>query len=173
MIDKEAQQTEAFTQISKDIMRCYQEKMHEYLNSKEAGTLTDADVVIMIMNITMSVGTNIYYSLKQILPTTTIDYEFVKVKIINSFVDSFDKIKDYTPSLDMLPLTQEQVKEIATVGHAMVTMPNGKIRKITKEDILIKKADIDKIADIHKPEIVGGNTPKIIVPPHIAARKPN
>lgn len=173
MTDKEAQQTAAFEQISKDVMHCYQDKMHEYLNSNEAGTLTDADVVIMIMNITMSVGTNIYYSLKQILPTTTIDYEFVKAKVINSFVDAFEKIKDYTPKNNMFPLTAEQVKEIATVGHAMVTMPDGKIRKITKEDILIKKEDMEKIAELHKSEIVGVKNPKIIIPPHLASRKTN
>lgn len=164
--EKEAQAAASFKQISKDVMLCYHEKMHDYLNSKEAGSITDADVVIMIMNLTIGIGTNIYYSLKQILPTSTVDYEFVKAKVINSFVDSFEKIKEYTPKNDMLPLTAEQVKEIATVGHAMVTMPDGKIRKITKEDILIKKEDIEKIKSLDKKEIVGVNTPKIIVPGH-------
>ena len=163
MSDKEAQ-SEAFRQISGDVMRCYHEKMHEYLNSKEAGTITDADVVIMIMNLTIGVGTNIYYSLKQILPTTTIDFDFIKAKVINSFVDGFEKIKEYAPKNDMFPLTADQVKEIAKEGYVMVTMPDGKIRKVTKEDILIKKEDVAKIADAQKKEVVGAHTPKIIVP---------
>lgn len=155
---------EAFKRISGDIMRCYHEKMHEYLNSQETGTVTDADVIVMIMNLTMGIGTNIYYSLKQILPTTVIEYDFVKAKIINSFVDAFDKIKDYNPKNDMLPLTTDQVKEIAREGFAMVTMPDGRQRKVTKEDILIKKEDVDKLAELKSKEIIGANTPKIIIP---------
>jgi len=167
MSDKEAQ-SEAFRKISGDVMRCYHEKMHEYLNSKEAGTITDADVVIMIMNLTIGVATNMYYSLKQILPTTTIDFDFIKAKVINSFVDGFEKIKEYTPKNDMFPLTADQVKEIAREGHVMVTMPDGKVRKVTKEDILIKKEDVEKIAEMQKKEVVGAHTPKIIVPGHNA-----
>ena len=55
-----------FKKISATIMRSYHDCMHDYLTSQETEKLTDADVILMIMNLTIGIGVNIYYSLKQL-----------------------------------------------------------------------------------------------------------
>lgn len=157
MSDKEKD----FKDISQAVMKTYHEKMHEYLNSKPQGSLTDADVVVMIMNLTMSVSTNIYYSLKQILPTSSLDFDFMKAKLSNSLIDSFEKIKEFNPKERMLPLTVDQIKEIHEKGFAMITMPDGTERKITEDEILVKKEDASKLINEAKNAT---STPKIILP---------
>jgi hypothetical protein len=152
-----------FAAISREIMNKYHEEMHKYLNSKAAGKLTDADVVIMIMNLTIGIGTNIYYSLKQILPTTVMDFDFMRAKMVNEFSDTFEKIKDYNPKENMMPLTVEQVKEIQEKGSTTITFPDGRQRVVTEEELLVKKYDAERMADHVKKEVKdAANTPKII-----------
>ena len=79
--------------ISKEIMKTYQNEMHAYLNSKKDFELTDADVIVMIMNLSVGISTSIYYTLKQILPSTKLDFDYMKAKMCNSLVDEFEKIK--------------------------------------------------------------------------------
>lgn len=162
-MDSKAQAEKDFKEISSTIMKCYQDQMHTYLNSKPDGSLTDADVIIMIMNLTIGVGTNIYYSLKQILPNTPMDFDFMKVKLSNSLVDSFEKIKEYNPKESMLPLTVEQVKEINEKGSTIIKLPDGSERTVTKDELLVKREDADKLLDEAKKEAINAaNTPKII-----------
>ncbi len=154
-------QEKDFKDISKAIMKTYHEEMHRYLNSKAAGSLTDADVIVMIMNLTMGISTNIYYSLKQILPTTPMDFDFMRAKLSNSLVDSFEKIKEYNPKESVMPLTVEQVKEIHEKGFAIIKMADGSERKVTEDEILVKKEDADKMLQETKD---APHTPKIIIP---------
>lgn len=152
---------EDFKQIAQAVMNTYHEKMHDYLNSNPQGSLTDADVIIMIMNLTMSVATNIYYSVKQILPSSQLDYDFMKVKLSNSLADSFDKIKQYTPKESIMPLTVEQIEEIMKNGFAIITMPDGSTRKISENEVLVKKEDAEKLIKETKE---APHSKKIIVP---------
>lgn len=152
---------EDFKGIFKAIMNTYRDQMHDYLNSKPAGSLTDADVVIMIMNLTSAVGTNIYYSLKQYLPTSPLDFDFMKVKLVNSFADSFEAIKSYNPKDGVMPLTVEHLKEIQEKGFVIIKLPDGTERKVTDNDILIKKDVAEKLVKETKE---AAHTPKIIVP---------
>src|SRR6267154_1787118 len=161
---KENELHKKLTKMTENVMCCYHEEMHEFLNSVEPGTITDADVILMIMNMTISVGTNIYYSIKQILPTTVIDFDFSKVKIVNSFADSLEKIKDFNPKENTMPLTVEQVKEVVEKGFVVIAMPDGTQRKVTEKDILVKKEDIEKIIENAKKESVNDNTGKLIIP---------
>lgn len=154
---------EDFQNISKAIMKTYQDKMHEYLNSKPDGELTDADVIVMIMNLSVGISTNIYYTLKQILPNTKLDFDYMKAKMCNSIVDGFEKIKEYNPKDTMLPLTTEQVKEITEKGFAMIPLADGSFRKVSIDEIMVKRGDGDKLLEEAKQkaeDIV--NTPKII-----------
>ncbi len=150
-----------FKSISVSIMKTYHEKMHEFLNSQPAGTLTDADVIILIMNLTMSVSTNLYYSLKQILPTTPLDFDFMKAKLSNHLIDAFEKIKEYNPKESVMPLTVEQVKEIRDKGFAIIKMSDGSERKVIEDEILIKKEDADKVLKEAKDS---QDSKKIIIP---------
>lgn len=154
-----------FKEISNTIMKVYHDEMHRYLNANSEGTLTDHDVIIMIMNLTIGISTNIYYSLKQILPTTNMDFDFIRAKLSNSLVDSFEKIKDYNPKESAKPLTMEQIKEIQENGFAVIKMPDGSERRITQDEILVKKKDADKITEaIKKDTIHAGGAKKIIIP---------
>ncbi len=163
-------QEDDFKKISNNIMRCYQEQMHEYLNDKATGSLTDSDVILMIMNLTIGISTNIYYSLKQFLPTTSIDFDFIRAKLCNTLVDSFDKIKEFNPKDNTMALTVEQVKEIIDNGECVITLPDGTTRKVTKDDLLIKREEADKILNAAKEnaekekEVKNADTPKIILP---------
>lgn len=162
-MDSKAQAEKDFKDISSAVMKCYQEQMHTYLNSKPDGSLTDADVIIMIMNLTISISTNIYYSMKQILPTTPMDFEFMKVKLSNSLVDSFEKIKEYNPKESMMPLTVEQVKEINEKGSTVIKLADGSERTVTKDELLVKREDADKLlAEAKRETINAASAPKII-----------
>src|ERR1700679_2383693 len=99
-------------EILRKVMKCYNEEMHHYLISLPDGRLTDSDVIFLILNLTLGISTNIYFSLKEILPTTIIDFDFAKAKLINSLSDSFEEIKKYIPEKNNMPLTVEQVVEI-------------------------------------------------------------
>ena len=55
-----------------------------------------------------------------------------------------------------------QIQEIAENGFCMVELAGGSQRKVTKEDILIKKEDVDKLIAMQKKEVSHENTPKII-----------
>lgn len=147
------------------IMKTYQEKIQHYLHSKPEGALTDADVIVMIMNLTVGVSVNIYYTLKQILPETKMDYPFMRAKMINAIADGFEKIVEYKPEETMVALTVEQVAEIKEKGFAVVPMPNGGARRITMDEIMVKRQDADKLLDEAKQKADEiANTPKIITP---------
>jgi hypothetical protein len=161
-------QEKDFKAISHAIMQTYHDEMHKYLNSKAAGSLTDADVIVMIMNLTMGISTNIYYSLKQILPSTPMDFDFMRAKLSNSLVDSFEKIKQYNPKESVMPLTVEQLKEIHEKGEAIITMADGSQRTVTKDEILVKKEDAEKILQETKD---APHTPKIIIPTNRAVSR--
>lgn len=149
--------------ITTAIMKSYQENIHEYLNSKPEGTLTDADVIVMVMNIAVGVSINVYYTLKQILPDTKMDYDFMKAKMGNAIFDGFEKIKEYKPQETMVPLTVEQVKEIREKGFTILAMPNGGARRLTLDDIMVSRTDADRLLDEAKQKADDiANTPKII-----------
>lgn len=154
---------EDFNKITKAIMKTYQDQIHEYLNSKPDGELTDADVIVMIMNLSVGISTNIYYTVKQILPHTKIDFDYMKAKMCNSIVDGFEKIKDFNPKDTMMSLTVEQVNEIKEKGFAMIPFADGTVRKVGIDDIMVKRNDADKLLEEAKQkadDIV--STPKII-----------
>lgn len=149
--------------ITTEVMNKYHDEIHNYLNSQPAGSLTDADVVIMVMNIVHAVSTNIYYSLKQFLPSTSLDLDFIRAKTLNSLAESFDGIKNYKPKESIKSLTVEQVKEIQEKGFTVIEMEDGTHRKITQDQLLAKKEEADKMADHVKKEITkDANTPQII-----------
>jgi uncharacterized protein YdaL len=152
-----------FREMSHSIMRCYQDVMHNYLISKEAGKLTDADVATMVMNLTIGISTNIYYTLKQFLPNTTLDFDYMRAKMINALSDAFEQIKEYVPEEKHMPLTMDQVKEILTNGFAIIKMPDGSDKRITENEILVAKADKEKLLEEARKEAKNViNTPKII-----------
>ncbi len=161
MLNQEAD----FKEILDAVMKTYHDKMHAYLTGKPDGTLTDADVVIMIMNLTMNISTNVYYSVKQILSTTKVDYEFMTATIMNHLVDAFKNIKNYSPKETLMPLTVEQIKEIQEHGFTTITLADGAQRRVSKEELLVKKEDAKKIIEGAKHDAIAKiHTPKIILP---------
>jgi hypothetical protein len=154
-----------FKRIVKNVMGVYQDELDNFIRTKPEGSLTDADIIVMNMNIIMGVTTNMYYTLKEILPTTVIDFDYLKATIINNLVDNFEKVKEYEPKQRFIPLTLEQVKEVKDKGFTMIKMPDGKEKKVTEQDILTSKEDAAKVLDHAKKEAKDAiNTPKIIMP---------
>lgn len=157
-------ESQAFSNIANNVVRTYHSEMNSFLSNVEEGTLKEADVIVMIMNLTIGVGTNIYYSLKDFLPNTVLDFDFMKAKIINSFVDAFEKIKEYEPPKDdMMKLDTEQLKELVENGFVNVTMPDGSVKKVTDKDLLFKKEEIDAYLEKmqkEKESLNGANPPQ-------------
>lgn len=152
-----------FAAITQAVMKAYNDELAKYL----AKPLTEADVILMIMNLTMSVSTNIYYSLKKYLPQTEMDFDFMRAKICNSIVDSLDGIKSYNPSQETMQLTPEQLKEINSLGFINLKMPDGSMKKVTEKDILIHKDDLEKLMAETKNKVIQENArPKIITRSH-------
>jgi hypothetical protein len=163
-MDQVSKETD-LSNITTAMMRTYQEKIHEYLHSKPDGALTDADVIVMIMNLSVGVGINVYYTLKQILPDTKMDYDFMRAKMVNAISDGFEKIKEYKPDETMITLTAEQVKEIRENGFALIPLADGGERRVTLGEIMVKRQDADKLLDEAKEKANDiANTPKIITP---------
>lgn len=154
-----------FKNIVVNVMRAYNKEFDEFIHSKPPGTLTDADIIVMNMNVIMSITTNMYYSLKDLLPTTTIDFDYLRATILNNLKDNFEKVKEYEPKQRYMPLTVDHIKEIKEKGFAMVTMPDGTEKKITQQDILGNEEDAKKVLSEAKKEAKNAaRTPKIILP---------
>lgn len=152
--------------IVQPIMRTYQDRIYAYLESKPKGTLTEADVIIMIMNVSVGISINVYYTLKQILPDAVIDFNFMKAKMINALADGFEKIVDYTPEKTMAVLTPEQIKEIIDSGFTILKLDDGGERKITFDDIMVTKDDADRLLNEAKEKAKDlATAPKLITPP--------
>jgi hypothetical protein len=146
-----------FQRITMSVMKTYQSEMHEYLSRHSDGSITDADVIFMIMNLSVGISTDIYYTLKQILPSTQMDFDFMRASMVNAISDAFEKIKEFNPKETMIPLTPEQVAEVKDKGFTMLKNSDGTERKITMEDIMVKKEEADVILSnakkqsLHKP----------------------
>ena len=160
--EKEINAQNSYMMILKNVMKTYHEQMNDYLTNSPEGSLTDADVTIMIMNLVVGVATNLFYSLKQFLPTTPNDYDYIRATVINNLVDGFQKIKEYKPKDRLMPLTVDQIQEIRDKGFTMVKMPDGAERKVNKDDLLFKKDEIDKLITNVKDDAT--NSKKLIIP---------
>jgi len=155
-----------FKCIVKNIMSVYQEEVDNFIRTHPEGSLTDADVIIMNMNVIMSISTNMYYYLKDLLPTIPIDFDYIKATIINHLKDNFEKVKEYNPKHRYMPLSVEQVKEIREKGSTVIKMPDGSEKTVTQNDILVKESDAEKVLNSAKNEVKNASyQPKIILPP--------
>lgn len=147
MVDENILHT-ALENITSSIVRSYVKAMDEFIASNNMKTseksLTNADVIVMILNVTVSSATAIYYSLKDYLHDETLDYDFMRAKLINELSSEMDKIKTYDPKSKMLQLTVDQIKTFIENGYVDVELKNGVIKRVTKDDILIDKNEADK-----------------------------
>lgn len=156
-----------FKNICNTVLKTYDNEMHNYLQEAPEGTLTDADVILMIMNVTIAIGTNLYFSLRKYMPRTKIDFKYMRATIINHLSNEFLKIKEFKPEEDMIQLTNEQLLEIKDKGFFMLKQPDGSSVKITAKDLLFKKDEIDKYLaeqDAKKEIKNAADTPRIITP---------
>lgn len=149
--------TESFTrQISEDIINLYYKSMQDYL-SQQDGKILEGDVVVMIMNICLGTAVNIYYSIRDIMPNTQIDFDFARASIINKMSKNFDDIKEYKKETPV-QLTPSQLNDIQNNGKTLIEMPNGIKKEISKKDIIAKKTEVDKL------KTEKNNKPRIILP---------
>jgi hypothetical protein len=158
-MDEDTKQKD-FRIILTEVMRSYKNNIHDYLEENSGKNLTDSDVIILIMNLTINISTNIYYSLKSFLPKSSIDFDFLRAKMINELSDSFEKIKSYQPEDQLMQLDTNDIKEIMEKGFTTITLEDGSKRKIYKEDLLFKKDEIDQLEK--EKDFKYANTPKII-----------
>lgn len=125
--------------ILDDVMASYVDGLKKYLLAQPEGSLTDADVIIMIMNLCCNISKNIYFSLKTFLPTSVINYKFLEAKLINEMCDSFKKISSWNPADAMKVLTVEQLTEIKEKGFVILTLENGQTMRVEEKDLFIAK----------------------------------
>ena len=99
-------------EITEDVSSFYHKRLKQFLLDKNRGSITEAEVIILIMNICIAMSVQIYFSIKDYLPNAEIDFDFSTAKIINAISDSFKKIKEYDPGDGLIELSKEQIKEI-------------------------------------------------------------
>lgn len=129
--------------IVNNIMDVYHYELRQYFMENKGKLLTN-DVILLILNITSNVSTNLFYSLEEYSNDEKIDYDFVKVKMINELATTFEAIKIYQPNKEVNEISAEQVKEIFSKGSTMITLKDGRQRKITEQQLMLTKEDYEK-----------------------------
>lgn len=128
-----------------NILKVYHTQIDEFLEQEVKKNITEPEVIISILNILTNVSANIFYSLKFYLPKTDLDYPFLIAKTINTLKDLFEEIKTFNAETNLIKLSSEQLIELYNNGHLDITLPDGSTRRVTKEEILVKKEDVDRI----------------------------
>jgi hypothetical protein len=150
----------SFKNITNAMMKTYQQKMEEFFKENKEH-LTNADVAIMIINLSIGLSVNIYYTLKQMLPSENLDFDYMKATICNSVIEGLENIKNYTPNDSMINLTEEEVKEALHKGSVNISLSDGTLHTVNIDEIMVTKKDAAKIK---KDFINADNTPQIIKP---------
>jgi hypothetical protein len=133
-------------QITKELGSLFHEKMNDFLQTN-CNSLTDADVVILIMNLTISTSVNVYSSFKKYFTDESqLDLNYIKVRVINALSDAFEEMSHFsTKDEDILrKLTPEQIKQLLDDGEITYIDENGHKMAITQDNIMMKKSDAEK-----------------------------
>lgn len=77
---------EFYEQVSNKVIKKYYACMKDFLVSYQ-GKITEADAVVNIINVSLTVSINIFYSMKDFLPFATFDKEL----LTKSFVERMEK----------------------------------------------------------------------------------
>lgn len=152
--------------ISQQVFNEFDREFSTFINDSERKILTEADVILLIVNCVTTVATNIYYTSKRYLKPGAIDYDYAKVHMINKMADLFEQIKNYTPDGTQMTLDEATINKIIKEGSAMVTFPDGTSRTVTEKDILAPKKTIDDLKRKAISELVGVNPAGLILPPN-------
>lgn len=154
-------------EICDAVLNCYISKLNAFLlENANNNDLLDNDVIIMILNVTLEVSVGIYYSLKQVLPENSVNFDFTRATLVNHISDAFDKIREYSPKDHMLKLTHQQLKKIIEEGQVTVMTDDGQERTITKDDVLAHKKEAQALVDKRRKERLDALSPKIITQTH-------
>jgi hypothetical protein len=54
------------------------------------------------------------------------------------------KTRDFNPPDDLLRIPKYAIKDLMEKGFSYIPLPSGEIIKITKDDLLFKKEEVDK-----------------------------
>jgi hypothetical protein len=148
----EQERDKHFKLIATKVMKAYHHNMQEFLLGNSKGSLTEADVAVMIMNLSVGIGINIYYTIKQILPNAKMDFDFMKATMCNELIKGFEEIKDYNPPDYILALTKEQVQEAIDKGFVDVTHADGTVERVLKDSIVVTRETAEKLIQNEKKE---------------------
>jgi hypothetical protein len=124
-------------------MDSYHSDLREYFKENQ-GKLLVPNVSLLILNCVTNVTTNLYYSLKDYLPDEKLDYDFIRVKMINELSTEFEGIKTHQSNREINELTEDQIREVLTKGFTIIKLKNGKERRITQQNIVLSKEEYDK-----------------------------
>lgn len=167
---------QALENIVGQVLKTYHSKMDDFIgeclkrsdkkNPDDENHLTNADVIVLILNVTVSAASNIYCSLKHYLnDEEKMDFDFMRAKLINELSSEMEKIKTFNPMSNLLKLSTDQIQKFIENGYVDVELTNGVIKRVTKDDILVDRNDADKyLHEIKKviEEKESANSPKII-----------
>lgn len=155
-----------FKKIATKVIDSYYDEMDSYFRNPDY-KLNESDVIMMVMNMTVGMAKNIYFSLKDFMPDRTLDFDFMRAKIINTLSDEFNKITEYNPKKTLIELNKDQLNEIVENGHAIVDLGDGNEIKVTEDDIYMKQDDAKELAEKVKKDVTNDiNSPKIITSSH-------
>lgn len=96
----ETDEREYFKKIHDKIISCFRDEFFSWIESAKERNVTEGDVLVMLMNLTISVSSGIYGTIRMYLPDTRIDFDFIRAKMINEMSDTFEKVKNITLRTD-------------------------------------------------------------------------
>lgn len=132
-------------EISISVVNFYHDKMTDYLSSEKDYTLLQTDVTLMIMNIALSICTNVYFTLKDFNPDCKMDFDFMRASFINILSKNLEGIKKYEPKESLYRLSTDEIKEIINNGFCIIKFEDGSERRVEKEDLLIKQSELEEV----------------------------
>lgn len=85
-----------FTQLHTKLRRYCFDVITDYLVARGESDqkITKSDTLVLVMNLTVSVSEFMYFLIHHFIDEPALDYEFIKVKLINALSDAFKTINE-------------------------------------------------------------------------------
>jgi DNA-binding protein YbaB len=125
-----------------EIMSFYRDRMTNILEKNLSKDLLEEHVLSLIMTVTLHTSVNLFYSIRQYLPAVEFDVDLAAASIINRMSDGFKSLKDIKTTYELSP---EQLEEISKNEFVMIELPDGTMKKVTRDQVLIKQDDAETL----------------------------
>ncbi len=95
---KQALLDRALNDIYDSMTSLYKQKISHWLAEISAANALQSDVIVLIMNLSLSLGSFPLETIRIVMPGQKIDYDFIKAALVNQFSDKLEEIKEAADS---------------------------------------------------------------------------